>query len=149
MNLRKATFSDVELLTTLRLEQLVDEKLPTNIDIEQQVKTFFGKQLTGADFAQFLISNDDGIVMATGAIIFYPFPPSQYNPSGIRGYIANMYTRKAYRGHGYAKIIMDHLIEEAKKRQVTKLFLYSSEMGRPVYKKYGFIEVDAYMEYTI
>ena len=149
MKFVKATSADVELLVKLRLEQLLDEQLPTNPHIENQLTEFFSQQLTTDTFVQWLLLSDTEEVMATGAILFYQFPPSQYNPSGIRGYIANMYTIKQYRGQGYAAQVLDQLVHEAKQRNVHKLFLYGSEMGKPVYEKYGFKFVDAYMEYEI
>ncbi len=138
MKFVKATCDDVDLLVKLRLEQLIDEQLPTEPNIENQLTEFFTKQLTTDTFAQWLLLSDTEEVMATGAILFYQFPPSQYNPSGIRGYIANMYTNNQYRGHGYASQVLDQLVHEAKQRNVHKLFLYGSEMGTPVYKKFGF-----------
>jgi GNAT superfamily N-acetyltransferase len=149
MKFVKATSDDVALLVTLRMQQLIDEQLPTEPNIEKQLTEFFTKQLATDLFIQWLLLSDTEEVMATGAILFYQFPPSQYNPSGIRGYIANMYTIKQYRGHGYASQVLDQLVQEAKQRNVHKLFLYGSEMGQPVYKKYGFKFVDAYMEYEI
>ena len=149
MKFVKATNADVALLVKLRTEQLIDEQLPLEPHIENQLTDFFTKQLSTDTFVQWLLLSDTEEVMATGAILFYQFPPSQYNPSGIRGYIANMYTIKQYRGQGYASQILDQLVLEAKQRNVHKLFLYGSEMGQPVYKKYGFKFVDAYMEYEI
>ena len=88
-------------------------------------------------------------VMATGAIQFIAFPPSYFNPTGIRGYIANMYTHPEHRKKGIAKKLLQQLEAEAKERNVTHLFLIASDMGKPLYKKYGFIENDIYMEYFV
>lgn len=58
-----------------------------------------------------------------------------------------MYTRPESRGQGLAKKLMERLIDEAQARNVHHLFLISSPMGKPLYKKIGFKENDIYMEY--
>ena len=149
MNFRQATIEDVELLVALRKQQLVDEGLIPNGDITVELTNFFTQQLSSNSYTQVLALNANGEIEATGAIIYYAFPPSYYNHSGIRGYIANMYTLTPYRGKGLATKVLDQLVLDAKSKHVQKLFLYGSEMGKPVYKRYGFEFVDAYMEYTI
>lgn len=148
MIFRQAVNTDIDLLVQLRKTQLIDEGLPCVPDITDQLHDFFQTQLANGHFIQWLAYDNDKIA-ATGAIIFYAFPPSNWNPTGLRGYIANMYTVPAYRGKGLAGNILDLLVQEARDRQVTKLFLYGSEMGKPVYTKYGFQLADAYMEYDI
>ena len=149
MNITFAQLEDVELLVTLRQAQLIDEGLIPDTDITPQLTEFFTNQLNSGLFVQCLIRTDNGEVAATGAIIYYDFPPSYYNHSGIRGYIANMYTVPKFRGQRLATTVLDELMKDAKSRQVHKIFLYGSEMGKPVYEKYGFKFVDAYMEYSL
>lgn len=77
------------------------------------------------------------------------FPPSYSNPTGIRGYILNMYTAPESRGQGLAKQLVERILAEAQERNVHHLFLIASPMGKPLYKKIGFKENDIYMEYFI
>lgn len=93
------------------------------------------------------VAVDHEKIIATGAIQFMHFPPSFTNETGIRGYIANMYTHPDYRGKGIAKKIMERLISESKGRNVHYLFLIASEMGKPLYKKIGFQHNDGILEY--
>lgn len=147
MDFRRATNADVDTLVALRKVQLVDEGLtPTNIDAE--LTQFFTEQLQADAFVQY-IGEVNGQAVASGGIQFLTFPPSYTNASGKRGYIMNIYTHADYRGQGVARRVLDLLIAEASERGVAKLFLYASPMGKPVYKKYGFIEQEAWMEYTI
>ncbi len=145
MQYRIATIDDIETLVGLRRTQLIDEGLTPNTDITEQLTQFFTQNLDNNQLVQWL-ALDKNTAIASGAILFHAFPPSYYNPSGIRGYIANMYTAPSHRGQGIARKILDLLVEEARMRHVTKLFLYGSEMGKSVYEKYGFQFVDAYME---
>ncbi|MCU9601949.1 GNAT family N-acetyltransferase [Pallidibacillus thermolactis] len=145
MNIRKATINDIWKLVDLRKVQLIDEGQEPMSDVDQHMYEFFKNRFMEDSIIQYLVE-DSGEIIATGAVIFYEFPPSFTNISGIRAYIANMYTKDEYRGQGLAKKILNKLIEEVKAKGLTKIFLQASEMGRPVYKKVGFHEVEYYLE---
>ena len=54
----------------------------------------------------------------------------------------NMYTDPAYRRKGIATKTLDLLIAEAKSKGVTAISLEATEMGRPLYEKYGFEKME-------
>ena len=81
---------------------------------------------------------EGGDIVATGAVCFYPFPPSFTNPTGQFGYLTNMYTSPGFRGRGLATRMLDLAVAECRRRGVVRLFLAASQMGRPVYERYGF-----------
>jgi len=56
-----------------------------------------------------------------------------------------MYTKEACRGQGLGTKMLDMAVEEAKAAGITKIWLGASELGRPVYKKYGFKETDEWL----
>ncbi len=66
-----------------------------------------------------------------------------------KGYITNMFTEEKYRGQGIATYLLKKLVVEAGKSGVSKLWLGASEMGKPVYKKFGFKETDEWLELNI
>lgn len=148
MKFRLATLDDLDALIQLRLQLLEDEGQEASSTIEDQLKVFFENQFTSNQYVQWFVEQGNE-VMATGAIQFIAFPPSYFNPTGIRGYIANMYTHPEHRNKGIAKKLLQQLEAEAKARNVKHLFLIASDMGKPLYKKYGFTENDIYMEYFI
>lgn len=148
MNFRIATIADMELLIRLRKQLLMDEGQILSSNIDQELKQFFTLQMSTNQLTQWLVECEDEVI-ASGAIQFISFPPSFFNTTGIRGYIMNMYTHPAYRKRGIAKQLMDLLVEEARIRKVHHIFLIASDMGKPLYKKYGFSENDIYMEYFL
>lgn len=148
MEFRLATTDDLELLIDLRKHLLVEEGQTVSSNIDVQLRNFFEKQLNSAQFVQWIIEEEQTAI-ATGGIQFISFPPSYSNPTGIRGYILNMYTRPESRGRGLAKQLVERLVEEAHERNVHHIFLISSPMGKPLYKRIGFNENDIYMEYFI
>lgn len=142
---RIATINDIEQLVKCRKKQLIDEGIAPDKDIDSELIHFFQKRLNDNSMVEWVGIDHDTIV-ATAAIVFYDFPPTYDNQSGIKGYITNMYTAPEYRGKGIATLLIDKLVQEAKNRNVEKLWLGASKMGRPVYLRYGFKETDEWLE---
>jgi GNAT superfamily N-acetyltransferase len=145
MKYRKATLEDIQRLIDLRKKQLIDEGIEPNIDIDLELSQFFKDKLNDGSLIQLLVEDNQEII-ACGAILFYEFPPSYTNRTGKKGYITNMFTREDYRGQGIASSLLKELVDEAKQNGVSKLWLGASELGKPVYKKFGFKETDEYLE---
>ncbi|MEQ2528317.1 GNAT family N-acetyltransferase [Robertmurraya yapensis] len=145
MKYRKASIDDIVQLMDLRKRQLLDEGIEPTIDIDMELREFFRHKLSDGSLIQWLVEDEQNIV-ACGAIVFYDFPPSYTNRSGKKGYICNMYKNENYRGQGIATQLLDKLVEEAKQLGVTRIWLGASKMGKPVYKKFGFIESNEWLE---
>ena len=86
------------------------------------------------------ICEDGGRIIATGAIIYYNFPPSYTNRGGLKGYVTNIYTDPDYRGRKIASKILEMLEKRMRERGVYRIWLEASVWGKPVYEKYGFSE---------
>ncbi len=74
-----------------------------------------------------------------GGISFYQIMPNCSNPSGRKAYIMNIYTVTKYRGQGIAAKIVDLLVKEAFNRNIHDITLRATDMGRPIYQRYGFV----------
>ena len=72
--------------------------------------------------------------------------PTYHNQSGMKAYIMNMFTHPDYRRQGIAYRTLDTLIKDAKRMGITDISLEATDMGRPLYEKYGFIKMDNEME---
>ena len=148
MTFRKAALDDIPVLCSLRIQQLKDEGIPQNDSIDTELTRYFEEQMRSDMFVEY-VKEENGAIIASGAVIFFQFPPTFTNAKGVRGYITNMYTHPSYRGKGIASEILKLLIEEARGRGVAKLFLSSSVYGRPVYEKHGFKQSESWMELEI
>lgn len=51
----------------------------------------------------------------------------------------NMYTAPEYRRQGIAIHTLDLLVKNAKEQGVLQIVLEATDMGRPLYGKYGFV----------
>ncbi len=145
MKFRRAELADIPLLSEIRKIQLQDEGMPPVSDMDQELYRYFKEKMEQGDLVQW-IAEEEGELVATGAIIFMDFPPNFFDVSGRKGYIANMYTADAYRGRGLAGQILERLEAEAKERGVVNLLLFASEAGRRAYVKSGFKETSIFMD---
>lgn len=61
------------------------------------------------------------------------------NPSGMLGYICNVFTKEEYRSKGYQKKVFNYCFEYAKKIGITSFKLSSlNDNAINMYKKFGF-----------
>ncbi|MCR8929655.1 GNAT family N-acetyltransferase [Priestia megaterium] len=148
MKFRKATVNEIDQLIYLRKKQLVDEGIEPNQEIDTELKEFFTNKMSDGSLVEWIVEDNEEII-ATGAIIFYEFPPTYTNKSGKKAYITNMYTKESYRGQGIATKLLTKLVAEAKTAGIIKIWLGASKLGRPVYKKFGFKETDEWLELDI
>ena len=147
MEYRVATADDIDNLVQLR-NQLVAECGAPNRDVDAQLRAFFEKHLADGSVVEWL-AIESGRIVATAAVEFHEFTPSESNKSGVRGHVTNMYTAPEYRGNGIASFLLGKLAEEAETRGTNRLWLHASEMGGPVYRKFGFKEADGFFELNL
>lgn len=143
--LRKATVEDVPMLCEARRRQLVDEGLDPVIDIDEELRRYFEGALADGTIVEWVLE-EEGELVATAALCLMPFLPSYNNPVGTRGYVTNMYTVPSHRGRGIATRMLAVLMDEARGLGLHKVVLQASEMGGPVYERYGFRPSGGWME---
>ena len=145
---RIATPNDISTLVEIRKRQLIDEGIEPTIDIDKELFDFFHAKINDGSLVEWLVE-DGAQIIATAAIVFYQFPPTYTNKTGWKGYITNMYTADSYRKRGIATHLLEKLVEEAKSRNVKKIWLGASTLGRPVYEKFGFKGTGEWLDLTI
>ena len=89
---------------------------------------------------------DEETVVGTGGVSYFQVMPIYHNPMGKKAYIMNMYTNPSYRRQGIAFKTLDLLVADARERGITAISLEATEMGRPLYEKYGFVKMNDEME---
>ena len=89
---------------------------------------------------------DEETFVGAGGISYFQVMPTYHNPTGRKAYIMNMYTRPEYRRKGIAYKTLDLLVADAKMRGITAVSLEATDMGRPLYEKYGFTAMKDEME---
>jgi len=139
---RKANVTDIDILTKTRVQVLrIANKLSNDIDmseVEKESYSYYKKCFSDYSHVAYLVFDEDMLIGA-GGISFYNVMPTYHNPSGRKAYIMNMYTQPDYRRKGIAYKTLHLLILEAKSNGISSISLEATDMGRPLYTKYGFI----------
>lgn len=145
---RKAGPQDLERLVETRilvlraangLEESVDMTL-----VEQQSRQYYREALPESHVAYLVFEGEEWV--GAGGVSFYRVMPTFCNPTGWKAYIMNMYTKPSHRRRGIALHTLELLVEEARRRGIRQITLEATEMGRPVYERFGFRQMENEME---
>lgn len=148
---RKATIEDINELVKTRIIVLrAANKLSDDVDmsvVEKTTYSYYRRALETGEHIAYLVY-DNGTFIGAGGVGFYQVMPTYHNPSGNKAYIMNMYTAPEYRRQGIALHTLDLLVSDAKQQGVSQIALEATDMGRPLYAKYGFVKMNDEMELT-
>ena len=146
---KKATIQDIEELVRTRIIVLrAANKLSDDVDmslVEKESYDYYKRALESGEHIAYLVYDNDKFIGA-GGVSFYQVMPTYHNPSGKKAYIMNMYTSPDYRRRGIAFNTLDMLVKDAKAQGITQIALEATDMGRPLYEKYGFVKMQDEME---
>ena len=146
---KRATLKDIEeLVRTRSIVLRAANKLSDEVDmsvVEQKTYAYYKWALESEEHIAYLVYDADKFIGA-GGVSFYQVMPTFHNTTGKKAYIMNMYTAPEYRRQGIAFHTLDLLVKEAKERGVSQIALEATDMGRPLYGKYGFVKMEDEME---
>ena len=140
MSVGKAGTEDIEALVKMRLSYLIEDNGSLDAQdfaaINRELPGYFLSHL-GKDLFVYVIRDGQNIVScAFFLIVEKPMSPAFIN--GRTGMVLNVYTCPSYRRKGYAKIIMEALLSDAKKMEILVIELKATEDGYPLYHSVGF-----------
>jgi len=146
---KKATIKDIDKLVRTRIIVLrAANKLSDDVDmsaVEKESYAYYKCALETGEHIAYLVY-DNGAFIGAGGVSFYQVMPTYHNPTGKKAYIMNMYTEPEYRRQGIAIHTLDLLVKDAREQGVSQIALEATDMGRPLYEKYGFIKMEDEME---
>lgn len=146
---KRATIKDIDELVRTRIIVLrAANKLSDDTDmskVEEESYAYYKCALESGEHIAYLVY-DNGTFIGAGGVSFYQVMPTYHNPTGKKAYIMNMYTSPEYRRQGIAFHTLDLLVKEAKEQGVSQIALEATDMGRPLYSKYGFVKMEDEME---
>ena len=146
---KKATIADIDELVRTRIIVLrAANKLSNDVDmslVEKESYEYYKSALETGEHIAYLVYDNETFIGA-GGVSFYKVMPTYHNPTGKKAYIMNMYTASEYRRQGIAFHTLDLLVKDVRKQGVSQITLEATEMGRPLYEKYGFVKMEDEME---
>ncbi len=138
----KAGPEDVEALVEMRVSYLVEDNGSLDAQdlatIERDLPGYFQAHLNRDLFAYVIRDGQTIVSCAFLLIVEKPMSPAFIN--GRTGTVLNVYTRPPHRRRGYARAIMEELLSEARKTEVSVIELKATEDGYPLYRSVGFVD---------
>ena len=113
--------------------------------VEEESYAYYRRALESSEHIAYLVY-DNGKFIGAGGVSFYQVMPTYHNPTGKKAYIMNMYTAPEYRRQGIAINTLDLLVKDAKEQGALQIALEATDMGRPLYERYGFVKMEDEME---
>ncbi len=142
MNAEKAGTEDIEALVKLRISYLIEDNGSLDAQdlaaIKRELPGYFQVHLDKDLFVYVIRDGQTVISCAFLLIVEKPMSPAFIN--GRTGIVLNVYTRPAYRRKGCARIIMEALLSEAKRMEISTIELKATMDGYPLYRSVGFLE---------
>ncbi|OUP44895.1 GNAT family N-acetyltransferase [Pseudoflavonifractor sp. An187] len=146
---KRVSTEDIPLLVHNRIDLLLDANSLQDIAaldlVKEQLYQYYTWSIPTNNHIAYL-AFENSLCIGTGGICFYQVLPTYHNPTGRKAYITNMYTIPEFRNRGVATHILDSLVKESLRLGVKFISLEATESGRPIYKKYGFVQLNTEMQ---
>lgn len=110
-----------------------------------EIEGWLYERLARQDVAAFL-AEVGGEPAGIGAVSIYEVPAAPAT-SGTEAYISSMYTEPRFRGRGVARAILNEVLAFVDRAGVRgRVWLRTTEAGRPLYASEGFLPRDYFMQ---
>lgn len=149
ITIRQAGLEDLDRLMQWRMEVLHEVfSIPAEqsmTQLEQENRRYYQEALpTGGHIACFALLGEE--IVGCGGMCLYREMPSPDNPTGRCAYLMNIYAKPRFRGQGVGRTVVGWLARQAMERNIPKIYLETSDAGRPLYQKMGFAELPDMMK---
>lgn len=149
LTIERVTLNDLDLLVEWRLEVMEevfsDRPHPVGPELYDNTRAYYERHLSDDTNISCFAVREKGEIVGSGTICILEELPSPDNPTGLVGYLMNIFVFPPARGEGAGKKIVEWLIREAEKRGITRLMLETTDAGRGVYESLGFVDTVDYM----
>lgn len=143
IEIRRIDIKDVEVLTKFRLDYLEEMQGIMDKDYKEvlysELNNHFKSEMAQDRVFAFMAVKGESSV-SFGAMVIKKIPGDSAKPVYLEGDILNMYTIPGERRKGMSSLILQELINEAKRRGINKISLHTSKDGEKLYRKFGFGE---------
>jgi GNAT superfamily N-acetyltransferase len=136
---REATLDDADALVRHRVGMFTD--MGEAFDpaaLESSYREWLAAMMPAGTYRSWLVEHD-GVIVAGGGITVLPWPPSPRNLGHRIAFVYNVYTERAHRRRGLARLIMDRAHQWCAANGIHTVALHASSDGRPLYEDMGYI----------
>ncbi|MDO9578938.1 MAG: GNAT family N-acetyltransferase [Candidatus Cloacimonadales bacterium] len=142
---RRATLNDIDILIDYRIKFLKEIGQKSTPEAEAALRINLQKYLKKSFKAKTYIvwiAEIENKPVGFGGMVIRSQPGNFQVPNGKIGYILNMYTVPKFRKNGIGNDIIKLFLNDAKELKLDRVDLHATEMGEPLYRKFGFAESD-------
>lgn len=139
--IRKLDINDIDSYCNLRVSMLLSDKSVTynKEELVLQTREYYENYINKTLFIFGYIENEKIVSVAAYEVLKRLPTPKINNLNSDIAYVCSIYTKEEYRNKGYSKLLLNEVIEDAKKRGLTRFKLSShNEIAIKMYEKFGF-----------
>ncbi len=141
LTIRRASLGDVDVLVHQRRAMWEDLGIKDKSMHEKGnrvYKQWARTMLKRGKLLGWVVENRGGRVAGGGCLSLQPVQPRPHRAAMFQPYLLSMYTEPGFRRRGVASLVVQTAIEWCRKNRYERLMLHASDMGRKVYRKFGF-----------
>ena len=139
--IRKLDINDIDSYCNLRVSMLLSDKSVSysKEELVFQTRKYYENYINKTLFIFGYIENEEIVSVAAYEVLKRLPTPKINNLNSDIAYVCSIYTKEEYRNKGYSKLLLNEVIEDAKKRGLTRFKLSShNEIAIKMYEKFGF-----------
>jgi GNAT superfamily N-acetyltransferase len=149
LRIRRAVRADLPVIVDLRLafdRELLGGDLPPDRvgPHRSQVADYLATHVEG-DTYRLWVAVEAGRIVGMAGLVLVDRPPHPRSRRTGEGFIVNVYTLPAWRGGGVGRALMDALVADARSLRLRRVYLRTSDDGRPLYEAMGFRDPGNYL----
>ena len=141
--LRAATVDDAPVLARQRRAMfesmdMVRPGSPESEALERAARTYFEHAIPDGAYYAWLVEHEGAPVAGGGVQVRTLVPRPGHLREEPEALVLGMWTDVEHRRHGLARRLMEAILAWCETRDITRIALHASEMGRPLYERLGF-----------
>lgn len=139
--IRKLDINDIDSYCNLRVAMLLSDKSVSynKEELVLQTREYYENYINKTLFIFGYIENEEIVSVAAYEVLKRLPTPKINNLNSDIAYVCSIYTKEEFRNKGYSKLLLNELINDAKKRGLTRFKLSShNEIAIKMYEKFGF-----------
>lgn len=146
--IRKLDINDIDNYCNLRVAMLLSDKSVSynKEELVLQTREYYENYINKTLFIFGYIENEEIVSVAAYEVLKRLPTPKINNLNSDIAYVCSIYTKEEFRNKGYSKLLLNEVIEDAKKRGLTRFKLSShNEIAIKMYEEFGFTKNDESM----
>ena len=106
--------------------------------MDAQFGPWVAQALASGVYLGWFVTTEQGKIIAGAGMSIEDFPATPRDQTGRRAYVMNVYTDPEYRHQGFARRLLQTLLDWCRANGIHTVALQASDQGRPVYESLGF-----------